>query len=58
MFAVTGDISSHNAPRNFYARYFNAIVGMMCEVKNNLATSEVVTVVLMKIQVLWDMTPY
>ena len=37
-------------PRNCYARYFNANFRMMCEVKNNLATYEVVTVVLMKIQ--------
>jgi len=58
MLTVTGDISSHNVPRNCYVRYFNATFGMMCDVKNDLATSEVVTVLLIKIQFLWDMTPY
>lgn len=54
----TGDLSSYNVSRNCYARYFHATFGMLCEVKNYLTTSEVVTVVLMKIQVPWDMTPY
>ena len=57
MLTVTGDFSSYKVPRNCYAWYFNATFGMMCEVKNNLAISKVVTVVLIKIQVLLDMTP-
>jgi hypothetical protein len=55
---LIGDFNSYNVPRNCYARYFNETFGIMCEVKNNLAISKVVTVMLMKIQVLWDMTPY
>lgn len=52
MLTVTGDFSIYNVPRNCYAWYFNATFGIMCEVRNNLATSKVVTVVLMKIQLL------